>query len=620
MKTSIFISSVQKELAAERRALKDYIEGDPLLRRFFKVFLFEDIPAGDRKPSDIYLAEVERCDIYVAILGNQYGWANADGKSATELEFDHATKTHRERLVFVKGDDKAREPDMARFVTKAGRQVTRRRFADESGLISEVYASLVESLENRGLLQTGPFDDSACAGATLKDIDEEQVTAFVETAEAKGRLTLKGSRAPHAVLQNFNLLKGDKPTNAAILLFGREPRHFFHNAQVHCFHFLGVEKRKPIASQQPYEGRLFAVIDEAVEFVLGKLDRPVGTRAKSAKADGNFEIPRSVIAEAVVNAVAHRNYRNNGFVQVIVFADRVEVWNPGELPPGLTSELLRKPHGPIPRNPLIAEPLFRVKYVEKAGTGTTDMIADCRRAGLPEPDFRQCGPFFVATLWRDSLTDEVMDRLGLNERQRKAVLHVKTAGRISNQEYQAVASTTKKTASRDLDDLVLKGVLDRIGETGRGAFYLLKSKGDINGTNETLRGRSAKGAHGTTKTALKSKVLQASRLRHGTATRQRQRRERMWKDVATVTPQVGTKSGPSRDQVVLLRKCQTESAIADLMALAGRSNRTKFRDQVLKPLLDGGFIEMTIPDKPTSRLQKYRLTDKGRDWLTAGKS
>ena len=63
MKTTIFISSVQKELATERRTLKDYIRGDPLLRRFFDVFLFEDIPAGDRKPADIYLAEVERCDL-----------------------------------------------------------------------------------------------------------------------------------------------------------------------------------------------------------------------------------------------------------------------------------------------------------------------------------------------------------------------------------------------------------------------------------------------------------------------------------------------------------------------------------------------------------------------------
>jgi hypothetical protein len=391
MMLRIFISSVQKELAEERRAVKDFITADPLLSRFIgDVFLFEDIPAGDRKPDDIYLTEVKERDIYLAILGNEYGWKNADGKAPTELEFDHATRTHRERLVFVKGDDdKARDPDMAKLVNKAARQLTRRRFADTPGLIREVYASLVDCLANRGLLQSTPFDASVCEGATLRDIDSAQVADFVETAEANGRLTLKGSRSSKAVLQNFNLLRDGKPTNAAMLLFGKNPRRFFNNAQVHCFHFLGTEKRKPIASQQPYEGHLLEVIDQVVEFVLGKLDRSVGTRMKDTQAPVEFEIPRSVIAEAIVNAVTHRNYRHNGFVQVIVFADRIEVWNPGELPPGLTPEMLREPHGPIPRNPLIAEPLFRVKYVEKAGTGTTDMpvagLADGRDNGRSWP-------------------------------------------------------------------------------------------------------------------------------------------------------------------------------------------------------------------------------------------
>ena len=475
----IFISSVQKELAAERRAVKEFIIHDPLLSRFISdVFLFEDIPAGNRKPDDIYLGEVEQCDIYLAILGNEYGWKNEDGKSPTELEFEYATQTHRERLVFVKGkDDKSRESDMARLVSRAGSQVTRRRFPDTSGLIREIYASLVECLEHRGLLRFTPFDDSVCDGATLRDVDSAEVTAFVETAEAAGRLKLKGSRAPKAVLQNFNLLRDGRPTNAAILLFGKNPRKFFNNLQVHCFHFHGTQKRKPIASQQPYEGRLLEVIDQAVEFVLGKIDRSVGTRATSTQAPVEFEIPRPVITEAIVNAVAHRNYRHNGFVQVFVFADRIEVWNPGELPPGLTPDLLRKPHGPIPRNPLIAEPLFRVKYVEKAGTGTTDMIADCRKAGLPEPNFEQHGPHFVVTLWRDWLTDGVLAGFGLNDRQLQAVTHVKTIGKITNSEYQQLMNVAKRTAHRDLFDLVEKGLFIKVGTRGKGTFYKLQRKG-----------------------------------------------------------------------------------------------------------------------------------------------
>ncbi|RJP38485.1 MAG: DUF4062 domain-containing protein [Desulfobacteraceae bacterium] len=483
----LFVSSVQKELAAERRAVKEFILHDPLLSRFISdVFLFEDIPAGDRKPDDIYLDEVKSCDFYLAVFGNEYGWEGESGKSPTELEFDHATKTHRERLVFVKGDDdKGRAPKMAELVRKAGRQVTRRRFSDIPGLIREVYASLVECLEQRGAIRSTPFDGSVCDEATLRDIDNKAVADFIETSEAAGRLKLKGSRSSKAVLQNFNLLREGNPTNAAILLFGKDPRRFFFNIQVHCFHFHGIVKQKPIASQQPYEGRLFEVIDEAVEFVLGKIDRRVGTRSKSAQAPVTFEIPRSVILEAIVNAVAHRDYRNNGFVQVFVFSDRMEVWNPGELPPGLTPKLLREPHGPMPRNPLIAEPLYRIKYVEKAGTGTTDMIADCRKAGLPEPDFEQRGPYFVVTVWRDWLTDEVMKRIGLGERQIKAIMHLKVNGRITNREYRELTETIYRTASRDLEDLVSKGVLCKIGVTGRNVHYVLSRKQDINRTNRT---------------------------------------------------------------------------------------------------------------------------------------
>jgi len=70
----IFISSVQKELADERRAVADFIRNDPLLRLFFDVFLFEDLPASDRRADAVYLAEVERSDLYLGLLGNDYGW------------------------------------------------------------------------------------------------------------------------------------------------------------------------------------------------------------------------------------------------------------------------------------------------------------------------------------------------------------------------------------------------------------------------------------------------------------------------------------------------------------------------------------------------------------------
>ena len=79
--------------------------------------------------------------------------------------------------------------------------------------------------------------------------------------------------------------------------------------------------------------------------------------------------------------------------------------------------------------------------------------------------------------------------------------------------------------------------------------------------------------------------------------------------------QVGTKLALSKHQVNILRKCQNDSALVDLIAITGRSDRTKFRHQVLNPLLEAGLIEMTIPDKPRSSKQKYRLTKKGQETL-----
>jgi ATP-dependent DNA helicase RecG len=464
-KLRVFLSSVQKELAEERRAVKDFILNDPLLGRFVdSVFLFEDLSARDRKADDVYLSEVDQCDVFIGILGNRYGWKNSEGKSPVELEFDRAVSAGCERLVFVKGDeDSEREPEMQALVRKIGDQVMRRRFSDTPGLIGELYASLVDLLERDGALRTTPFDDTACAGAAMADIDAGKVAEFVATAEAKGRLRLKGSREPQAVLQHFNLLRDGQPVNAAMLLFGKEPRRFFNNAQVHCFHFHGTEKRKPIASQQPFEGTLFEVIDQAVEFVLAKIDRRVGTRAAGTQVPIEFEIPRSVITEAVVNAVAHRDYRSTGFVQVLLFANRIEVWNPGELPAGLTPEL------------------FRVQYVEKAGTGTTDMIADCLDAGLPEPTFQQSGPHFVTTIWRVWLTDDVLAGLGLNDRQLKAVAHVRSKGDIANSTYQELTGAAKRTAHRDLVDLIEKGVFEKHGTTGKGVVYRMISKGAIKG-------------------------------------------------------------------------------------------------------------------------------------------
>jgi predicted HTH transcriptional regulator len=184
--------------------------------------------------------------------------------------------------------------------------------------------------------------------------------------------------------------------HAAVLFFGRQPQRFLLSSELKAAHFHGTAIAKPIPSYQVFKGTVFELVDQAVDFVLARLNFAVGTRSASSQAPAAYEIPPEVIREAVVNAVAHRDYTSNGSVQVMVFADRVEIWNPGSLPPSLTLAQLRQPHGSVPANPLLAEPLYLAQYIERLGTGTADMIRRCREAGLPEPVFSLDDGFRIA--------------------------------------------------------------------------------------------------------------------------------------------------------------------------------------------------------------------------------
>ncbi len=480
----IFVSSVQKEFLQIRLDLKAFLLGDAVLRRFVsEVFLFEELPAGDRRADQVYLDEVKRCDIYLGIFGYEYGIEDQHGVSPTEREYDHATRNRKTRLVYVWGtEDKKRAPKMQKLVRKAGTELIRRRVNDVSALTTEVYASLVEHLDRLGALRIPPFDTAACDRATLTNLSRRRIDWFLETARRERGFPLKSNTATHALLTHLNLLDNRRPTNAAMLLFGTNPQRFHRTAEIKCIHCHGTHYRRPFASLQVYGGDLFEQANQARDFVLAKINRAVGTRATSIQAPATYELPPDAVGEAIVNAIAHRDYHSNASIEVRLFADRLEVWNPGMLPGTLTLDDLRDSHPSVPNNPLIAESLYLTRYIEKVGSGTQRMIELCREASLPEPEFELRAGSFVVTLWRDWLTDEVVAQLSLNDRQRQSVLIAKTSGRLGNLEYQKTFGVSKPTASRDLEDMVRKGVLEKIGTTGKGTYYILDRKGLTKGS------------------------------------------------------------------------------------------------------------------------------------------
>ncbi len=520
----IFVSSVQGEFAEERATLRDYVRDDVLLRRFFDVFLFEDAPAVDRSPDHLYLSEVERSDIYLGLFGNEYGNEDDAGVSPTEREFDHATRVGSHRLIFVKSvDDRARHPKMRELIAKAQASLIRKRFNATAELTAGVYAALVEHLETKEMIRWGPFDAAPCGNAGMNDLDSERMAQFIRTARRVRQFPLPEGTPPPQLLEHLNLLNGDRVTNAAVLLFGKKPQRYLISSEIRCAHFHGTEVAKPIPSYQVYKGTAFDLVDQATDFVLSKINRSIGTRATSARAPRTYEIPVEVVTEAVVNAVAHRDYADKGSVQVMLFSDRLEVRNPGRLPPPLTLDKLREAHRSVPANPLLAESLYLMDYIERMGTGTLDMIRRCVAHGLPEPEFAVTDGF-VTTVWRATASEEPRGGDG------RRIPSARAAG------------------------------------TGP----VMHHRGHAEGHD----GGHAREHGGQATTAGKDRALLCACI-----------------------------DGPVPGEA--------------LLAAGGYAHRTGHFRRCLERLQREGLLEMTVPDKPRSPAQRYRLTEKGRRAVAA---
>lgn len=283
-------------------------------------------------------------------------------------------------------------------------------------------------------------------------------------------------RKPYVnVFIHLNLLNEDKLTNAAILLFGKNPHRFHLQAEIKCLQLSGTEVEKPFPSYHIYDGNLFDQVDRAVSFVLSSIKLPVIQQEHTAQVKRPPEIPLFAVEEAIVNAIAHRTYNDTSGVQVMVFIDRLEIWNSGSLPSQLSIADLKKPHRSYPGNPLIAEVFYLADYIQRVGSGTIEMVKQCKLAGLPEPEFvNNRGYEFRAILSRDIFTESVLAKLGLNERQLKAVKYVKKKGQITNREYRDLAGLkTDRTALRDLVMLCKKRIFNKTVATGRNTIYSL---------------------------------------------------------------------------------------------------------------------------------------------------
>lgn len=186
-----------------------------------------------------------------------------------------------------------------------------------------------------------------------------------------------------------------------------------------------------------------------------------------------YDYPKDAVREALLNAVSHKDYSEGVPIQISVSKDKLIFWNEGQLPENWTIENLLIKHPSKPFNPDIANALFRSGYIESWGRGTIKMIKECIQFGIPEPKYFYDMSGFWVEFRKNKLSIEYMISLGLNERQMKAVEYVKEIGRLTNSDYQSNFEVSRNTASRDLSDLVEKGILKASRLKGAGSFYEL---------------------------------------------------------------------------------------------------------------------------------------------------
>lgn len=328
-----------------------------------------------------------------------------------------------------------------------------------------------EEIMQRFIARTGlSWDVYIENTATLSNLDDDQIEQFISATKEKGRLSIPHYIKNYDILRKLELIHDDKPTRAALLLFGKKPNSFFPSA------FLKVGRFKSpthILDDREFFGTLRQQLDAAMKWFRERLETEF-VITDQLEREVHWEYPLKAIREAVINLLCHRDYNGAAHSQIRLYDDRLEFWNSGGLPPALSPEALFKEHDSLPRNRKIAEVFYYTDLIERWGSGTLRIIEELKIAGLPQPKFVSDSGHFRLTLYKQYFTADYLNKLGLSSRQVTAVAYLKEHGSISNTKYQSIAKVSKATATRELNLLKNKGILSTEGAKGRGVVYKLK--------------------------------------------------------------------------------------------------------------------------------------------------
>jgi len=316
------------------------------------------------------------------------------------------------------------------------------------------------------------FDGQPLPEANLKDIDEQKLKDFIKTAKEERKLDVDVEENVKDILRKLKLLKGEAITNAGILLFCKNPEKFFNQVGIKCIKFKGYDVTEEMLDFKEIEGDLFTEVKEVEKFIFSNISLRAWIKEEFRRQE-KWEYPPRAIREALVNSIVHRDYRVPSKIQIRIFDDRIEFWNPGRLPEGWTVETLKEEHTSEPFNPLIARMFFWMGYIEEVGTGTNKMIKWCKEWGLPEPGFQIKAGNIVVIFRKSKLTDEYLDKLGVSQREREIIKIIKEKGKVTSSEIQSKYGVSRDTANRWVNTLIKLNLIERRGR-GKAIWYMLK--------------------------------------------------------------------------------------------------------------------------------------------------
>lgn len=322
-----------------------------------------------------------------------------------------------------------------------------------------------------------------------KDVDLSEISAAVDDAQKVRRSYFRDATEPLMVLEDFAAAKYGRLTNGGDVLFARNPAARLPQTRIRAVRYNSDKAGEKFSDMKSFEGPLHSMFEEAYTFIVRNTPSISRFIMGNPKRQDSPLYPEDGVREALINALVHRDYSTaSGGVSIHIFPRRLEIWNSGALPDGVTEENLPKGHISVLRNPDIAHVLYLRGLMEKAGRGSVLMVQQCRDAGLPDP------------FWKS---------------------HPQLGVTVTFTAPEASPHVTQQDTQQD---------------------------------------------------------------------------------TALVTHQVRT----------LLKHLETKCSRDELMGRLGLKDRNNFSQVYLNPALEANVIERTIPDKPFSKKQRYRLTPLGK--------